>query len=293
MPVKSQKQAKYIYHLRGKYKDKAHTPEKYKWVWGDEWVDGVDIKSLPKEIGEDVKKLNEDRFLKKGFYFSSLSTGDKIKKGSKEYTIVSVGADDAYIKDSNGKQVLIKSLKGFEPIKIKSLNEDVSQKEFANKLKNQFGGIYRIKGWNIQIKNPNDSAENIMKFIDDLNNNEGLGYKRFFVKDKSNGRKLIGSVPFGIAITLDYNNTSKLNEDITYPVVFGDNKAATIYYKVEGRKWIVYYELNEPASTESPINNAPVTIFVANKKILDEKNIKAMIRYIQKVNTPNQQLGEE
>lgn len=204
MPVKSQKQAKYIYSIRGKYGSKAKTPKKDKWVWDDEWVKGVNIKSLPTEIGEDVKKLNEDRFLKTGFYFSSLSTGDKIKKGSKEYTIVSVGADDAYIKDNNGKQILIKSLNGFEPIKVKALNED-----------------------------------------------------------------------------------------ITYPVVFPNNQAATLYYKVEGNKWIIYYEYSEPASEEEPLGNAPVTILVANKKILSERNIKAIIKYIQKVNTPNQQLGDE
>ena len=38
MPGSSEKQRKYVYFLKGKYKTKEDTPEKYKWVWNDEWL---------------------------------------------------------------------------------------------------------------------------------------------------------------------------------------------------------------------------------------------------------------
>jgi hypothetical protein len=38
MPAKSEKQLKFIYALRNRYKSKTKTPKKYKWVWNDEWL---------------------------------------------------------------------------------------------------------------------------------------------------------------------------------------------------------------------------------------------------------------
>jgi hypothetical protein len=35
MPAASHKQQKYIYFLRGKYKTKTDTPEKFKWIWDE------------------------------------------------------------------------------------------------------------------------------------------------------------------------------------------------------------------------------------------------------------------
>lgn len=39
MPATSRKQQKYIYFLRGKYKTKTDTPEKFKWIWEEGWKD--------------------------------------------------------------------------------------------------------------------------------------------------------------------------------------------------------------------------------------------------------------
>jgi hypothetical protein len=38
MPSKSVKQRNFILHLRSKYKNPKNTPEKYKWIWDDEWL---------------------------------------------------------------------------------------------------------------------------------------------------------------------------------------------------------------------------------------------------------------
>lgn len=37
MPAKSKKQLKLIFAIRNKYKNKLKTPEKWKWVWDEEW----------------------------------------------------------------------------------------------------------------------------------------------------------------------------------------------------------------------------------------------------------------
>ena len=38
MPSKSEKQRRFIYAIRNKYKKKKDTPKKWKWVWNDEWL---------------------------------------------------------------------------------------------------------------------------------------------------------------------------------------------------------------------------------------------------------------
>jgi hypothetical protein len=48
MPAKSQQQLKFIYALRNKYKSKKDAPKKMKWVFDDEWTEGVKMKELPK-----------------------------------------------------------------------------------------------------------------------------------------------------------------------------------------------------------------------------------------------------
>lgn len=37
MPSKSRQQQKYVFYLRGKYKTKENTPDKFKWVWDSGW----------------------------------------------------------------------------------------------------------------------------------------------------------------------------------------------------------------------------------------------------------------
>jgi hypothetical protein len=87
-----------------------------------------------------------------------------------------------------------------------SITEEKTQKDLAKEINKKFGGTYRIQGYNLNIKGANASAETIKDFIEDLNKKHNLGYKRFFVKDKGS-RKILGSVPFGIAITIDESIT--------------------------------------------------------------------------------------
>lgn len=37
MPSKSNLQRKFIFYKRDKYKTKKNTPEKWKWIWDEEW----------------------------------------------------------------------------------------------------------------------------------------------------------------------------------------------------------------------------------------------------------------
>jgi hypothetical protein len=77
-------------------------------------------------------------------------------------------------------------------------------------------------------------------------------------------------------------NPNTLSEGITFPFLLKGKSPATLYYKVEGKKWIVYYELDEPANKDNPLGNSPITILIADKRILTEKNIRSIIKYIQK-----------
>lgn len=79
---------------------------------------------------------NEERYLKVGFYFSSLTRGDTIKHSQTNeiYIIISVGADSAFIKDSGGRQIEITSLNGYEPVNVKALNENVTIPEILKDI---------------------------------------------------------------------------------------------------------------------------------------------------------------
>jgi hypothetical protein len=55
MPSKTEKQRRYVYYLRDKYKDKSFTPQKYKWIWNDEWL----------QIKEELMKPYKRQFIEK------------------------------------------------------------------------------------------------------------------------------------------------------------------------------------------------------------------------------------
>ena len=38
MPSTSEQQRKLVFAKRGQYKTKADTPDKWKWVWNDDWL---------------------------------------------------------------------------------------------------------------------------------------------------------------------------------------------------------------------------------------------------------------
>ena len=50
MPAKSKSQFRYISMLKRRYGDEASTPEEHKWVWEEDWTDGVDYKKLPDAV---------------------------------------------------------------------------------------------------------------------------------------------------------------------------------------------------------------------------------------------------
>ena len=48
MPARSQQQAKFIWAMRNKYGSKKKAPKNMKWVFDEEWTEGIKMKSLPK-----------------------------------------------------------------------------------------------------------------------------------------------------------------------------------------------------------------------------------------------------
>lgn len=74
--------------------------------------------------------------------------------------------------------------------------------ELARLLKKKFGVAYKIQGMNIYISHIN--GDTLLSALSEVNSRHELGYKRFFKKKKECGRTLIGSVPFGIAITIGH-----------------------------------------------------------------------------------------
>lgn len=56
MPSETEKQRKFIYYLRGKYKNLDKTPEKFKWVWESGW-DNLKEKSLKTILKEEFNKV--------------------------------------------------------------------------------------------------------------------------------------------------------------------------------------------------------------------------------------------
>lgn len=79
----------------------------------------------------------------------------------------------------------------------------MTQKELAKKIKKEFNTIYSIQGWNIYVKSDKDITDKIIDLLNKVNENENLGYKRFFVVPKENGRTKILSVPMGIAVIIN------------------------------------------------------------------------------------------
>lgn len=53
MPAKSQQQLKLIYAKRNQYGNKSKTPEKWKWVWDEEWTEGAKFNKLPEKVEEE------------------------------------------------------------------------------------------------------------------------------------------------------------------------------------------------------------------------------------------------
>jgi hypothetical protein len=101
-----------------------------------------------------------ERIIKKGFNFASLTKGDKISKNGEKYVIKTVGSDSAYIENlKTEKQQEIKSLSGFKPVKVKSLdiNESISVRsdfhsDYVENIEVNINGDYKKCQIMYQIK---------------------------------------------------------------------------------------------------------------------------------------------
>ena len=58
MPARSQQQAKYIWAMRNKYGSKKKAPKNMKWVFDEEWTEGIKMKSLPKYAENEIFQIN-------------------------------------------------------------------------------------------------------------------------------------------------------------------------------------------------------------------------------------------
>lgn len=57
MPSKSKSQFKLVQTLRTKYGKELTTPDKFKWVWKDDWTD-VNYSNLPEVVEKESKIFN-------------------------------------------------------------------------------------------------------------------------------------------------------------------------------------------------------------------------------------------
>jgi hypothetical protein len=71
--------------------------------------------------------LEDDRTLKPGFHFHNLSAGKEVKYKGKKVKLTSVGADHAYAKGDDGKEIKITSIKQISPI---NESEEEDEKEY-------------------------------------------------------------------------------------------------------------------------------------------------------------------
>ena len=63
----SKSQFKLIQAMRTKYGTETDTPEKWKWVWKDEWTN-VDFKELPNKVSrESLKRADNPEAIKQQF----------------------------------------------------------------------------------------------------------------------------------------------------------------------------------------------------------------------------------
>lgn len=118
MPSKTEKQRKYVYFLRGKYKTKKDTPEKYKWVWNDEWLKVEEMK---------LKKYNPLKFINEDITIP-LNRGDSFKFGKfKNKTAV---YDSHYFNDKGDLIIVTPSGKEIPASKIRLMSEELFLKDF-------------------------------------------------------------------------------------------------------------------------------------------------------------------
>ena len=60
MPARSQQQVKFIWAMRNKYGSKKKAPKNMKWVFDEEWTEGIKMKSLPKYAeNESIMRFEE------------------------------------------------------------------------------------------------------------------------------------------------------------------------------------------------------------------------------------------
>ena len=101
--------------------------------------------ALQKSTLKTYKGFNENKILKNSFNFSQLQKGDIIKLKSEAGSgvpmeIMSVGSDSALIKNTKvGNTLEIKSLKDYEPVNVKNLNESTKPLNYSDLSK---GKIY-------------------------------------------------------------------------------------------------------------------------------------------------------
>jgi len=93
---------------------------------------------------KDEDEVYEARIVNTGWHFSQMSKGKKVKYKGKIVTLTSVGADSAFAKDADGKQVKIKSIKEISPINERLVSGD--DKERSIDLRGPEGNAFAILG---------------------------------------------------------------------------------------------------------------------------------------------------
>jgi hypothetical protein len=128
MPSVSQQQAKYIWAMQRKYKNKSSAPKNMKWVFDEEWTKDIDFKNLPNKKESVVLKFNE-------FIKEALSNYENIPNG--EYSGFIKGYDIYSDEIDSGFKSYNKGLKNVVPIKCK-----ITCVDGMYKAETKFGNFY-------------------------------------------------------------------------------------------------------------------------------------------------------
>jgi len=73
------------------------------------------------EVSEAVASIGSE--IKSGFHIINLTAGDTVKRAGKEYRVTSVGSGTFTAKHGEKNEETFTNLKGFQPVKVRSLNE--------------------------------------------------------------------------------------------------------------------------------------------------------------------------
>lgn len=121
MPAQSKSQQKYIYSLRGKYKSEEDTPDKFKWIWDNDWEQSE--KNLPEKVTEGFS----DWVLES---FGLLDLNEEKVESNLVKDYIKICNRNIYIEDKDKSFKAVEALKEIDKITQLTLTDETNHKQF-------------------------------------------------------------------------------------------------------------------------------------------------------------------